>query len=294
MKQLFRFIIILISACANAQVNGVVKDADGKPIPYATIWIDGEERGLSADEHGKFSIQAGDMNKTLVFSMLGYVEKKIAPKEAQEVVLEIKPYELDEIVLDHTAARKDKEKFKAGGFSEKDVLVTILPSKPYIGARFFYPSEYTKEHPYIKDVTFFAGSTVKNARIRLHFFEVGPDGKPGKDLASDTIIATIKKTGKLKEIKINLEKFDIRFPEAGLFVGLEWIIIPAHTLQYNKDKAFPEPDKSYTFQPGIGAARIDGKADWSYHKEKWELNKNTNKNRAMTFGAPAINLTLTD
>ena len=208
-------------------------------------------------------------------------------------MLELKPYELDEIILDHKA-RKGKEKFRAGSFSEKDVLVNLLPSAPYIGARYFYPSEYTKEHPYIKDVTFFARSTVRNARIRLHFFEVGPDGKPGKDLANDTIIATVKKTGKLKEIKINLEKFDIRFPEAGLFVGLEWIIIPAHTLQYDKDKAFPEPGKNYLFQPGVGAARLQGKVDWSYNKEKWDLNKNADENRAKTFGAPAINLTLTD
>ena len=84
MKQLLLFIIILIAVCAEAQVNGMVTDAEGKTIPYATIWIDGEERGMSADEHGKFTIAASDADKTLVFYMLGYAEKRLQQRRRRK------------------------------------------------------------------------------------------------------------------------------------------------------------------------------------------------------------------
>jgi TonB-linked SusC/RagA family outer membrane protein len=55
----------------NRTVTGRVTDAQGNPVPFASVTIQGTTTGVAADEKGNFTIQAPP-NATLVFSAAGF------------------------------------------------------------------------------------------------------------------------------------------------------------------------------------------------------------------------------
>lgn len=70
---LLALVLGLTSVGLRAQVvSGVVKDADGQPIPGVAVFIDGTTAGVSTDMDGAYSIAVPDAKgKTLVFSCIG-------------------------------------------------------------------------------------------------------------------------------------------------------------------------------------------------------------------------------
>src|SRR5206468_9149206 len=57
-------------------ITGRVLDAQGKPIPYASVTVRGTRTGVSADENGNFSIQAAP-NSVLVISAAGFQQAEV-------------------------------------------------------------------------------------------------------------------------------------------------------------------------------------------------------------------------
>lgn len=53
-------------------IEGVVKDGEGRPMPYTTVYVEGTTRGTTTDTEGRYrlNVVAGDI--TLVATMLGY------------------------------------------------------------------------------------------------------------------------------------------------------------------------------------------------------------------------------
>jgi hypothetical protein len=67
---------LLLFVCINnvwTKQNGYgkVTNAEGKPVPFATVTVKGTSTAVSADENGNFSIKA-PANAVLVFSSSGY------------------------------------------------------------------------------------------------------------------------------------------------------------------------------------------------------------------------------
>ncbi len=75
---LFLFSLINVYAQTNsiAKVSGVVKDENGKAIPYATVTVKGENNGASTDKYGVFTINAKD-DAVLVVGSVGYTTTQI-------------------------------------------------------------------------------------------------------------------------------------------------------------------------------------------------------------------------
>ncbi|MGK4566540.1 carboxypeptidase-like regulatory domain-containing protein [Flavobacterium sp. 3HN19-14] len=101
MKFKFFISILLLPFFVPAQtsVKGIVAEEEGKPIPYVNIWIENENAGTTADADGVFSININDVNKVLVFSAVGFENKKIAAANAEKVVLKRAITLLDEVVV---------------------------------------------------------------------------------------------------------------------------------------------------------------------------------------------------
>lgn len=60
------------------RVSGVVKDATtGEPLPGVNVVIEGSTQGVVTDMDGKFSLDVGGTNVTLVFSFVGYAPEKV-------------------------------------------------------------------------------------------------------------------------------------------------------------------------------------------------------------------------
>jgi hypothetical protein len=69
---LFSALLLCIAVLAqNRTVTGRITDAQGRPVPFASITIQGTSTGVSADDNGNFSI-AVPANATLMISASGY------------------------------------------------------------------------------------------------------------------------------------------------------------------------------------------------------------------------------
>src|SRR4051812_3249740 len=66
----------LFASAQNRTVTGRVTDAQGRPVPYASITVKGTSLGVAADEAGNFTIQAAP-NSTLVFSAAGFQTSEV-------------------------------------------------------------------------------------------------------------------------------------------------------------------------------------------------------------------------
>ena len=86
---------------AQQSVSGTVKDAEGTPLPGASIVEKGTTNGTQTDFDGNFSISVTGSNAILVISYLGFSKQEIAIGEQTtiNVVLQQDSAKLDEVVV---------------------------------------------------------------------------------------------------------------------------------------------------------------------------------------------------
>ena len=94
----------LFAQTDKATVEGVVRDSDGKPLSFATMFIAELGTGVSTDLEGKFRFTGTKGTEyTLNVSYLNHVDKEVKVKagspEPLEIVLEDQSYELAEVVV---------------------------------------------------------------------------------------------------------------------------------------------------------------------------------------------------
>lgn len=82
-------------------VSGIVKDANGLPLPGVTIKVKGTNKGVLTGNNGSYRIEAVDEQAVLVFSFIGYVvqEVPVAGKTQVNVVLIEESSKLNEVVV---------------------------------------------------------------------------------------------------------------------------------------------------------------------------------------------------
>lgn len=94
----------LFAQTDKASVEGVVRDSDGKPLSFATMFIAELGTGVSTDLEGKFRFTGTKGTEyTLNVSYLNHVDKEVKVKagspEPLVIVLEEQSYELAEVVV---------------------------------------------------------------------------------------------------------------------------------------------------------------------------------------------------
>ena len=263
----FTLILCFISLISNAQITATIKNPiDQKPIPYVNIWVENENIGVTADENGKFSIVAL-ANSKLVFNALGYDDKTIEASKIDGIVYLIpKVFELKEVVV--SSAKKTIEN-KIGTFKSKGInsFYGSGDNYPYMVAKYFPHNAKSDETPFIKSVMPFCRSDIKGAQFKLRIFEAKKDGFPGAELINETIMIIVKK-GDSKPI-VDLSKYNLSFPEYGLFVGLEFMQLESNkhlvTVTYKETN---EKKKQTFLEPAFGT--VQGESD---EKETWRLSK---------------------
>ena len=73
--------ILAATAIASAQsirVTGVVTDANGEPLPGATVMVQGTTNGTATGADGSYSLAGVPSDGTLVATMIGYIEESVA------------------------------------------------------------------------------------------------------------------------------------------------------------------------------------------------------------------------
>src|SRR5580765_8119751 len=116
-KQLIATIVLLLICCSSllAQVKrtitGVITDANGKPVPGATITVKGTTKAAVANDNGEYSI-AVDGNPELVVSSVGFLAQTVQAKDGNtlSVSLNANNDALTEVVVTGFGVKKQTRK----------------------------------------------------------------------------------------------------------------------------------------------------------------------------------------
>lgn len=83
------------------KLTGTVLDNSGQPLPGATVFEKGTDKGTQTDFDGNFTLDVSNQNATIVVSFMGYITKEISlnGKSILNIALQEDTASLDEIVL---------------------------------------------------------------------------------------------------------------------------------------------------------------------------------------------------
>jgi hypothetical protein len=202
-------------------------DSTNAAIPFSTVAVKEKGVGVASGINGIFSLALKDYseNDSLEFQALGYKRYCILLDDFLEnevngtntkVKLTAVSYYLSEIEVYPT---KEEEIFGALSNSTVGPAYSYLPGSQ---VAIFIPNE-KGEKGTIKSVSyFFTGKKRKpTAPFRIRIFESDESGYPGRDLLLKSIIVNAPKADEW--FTVNLDKYNLPFPEKGYFAGLELI-----------------------------------------------------------------------
>ena len=112
MRALFISVLcLLLLHDLNGQIlKGTIKDAEGEPIPYSTVYIQELRQGTTANTKGDYELPLPDGKYTVIYQSLGYepnfrdITMKGSPVTAN-IVLQVQYYEIPEVRI--TASGED-------------------------------------------------------------------------------------------------------------------------------------------------------------------------------------------
>ena len=285
-------LLIFISCSLSAQIKGVVKDSlTEKPIPYVNIWVQNENIGSTSEENGTFFINTTAIGKRLIFSTLGYEKKIIKASETLEVNLKLTAYSLNEVVISKSIGTKSIEIGKTN-----NEIYQAFDNGPKMDTKYFpYKTSYNKTK-YLKQVTIYTDSRIENAIIKIHFYEVAPNGSPGEELLDKDFVVTVKKGTRIN--RFDLTEFNLKFPKTGLFIGFEKLMIENNKTEKTiTDSNTNKSQTQKTYFPFVLYNYVEREFLYTFSGGKW--NRQTKKGESETsakimINEPAITLILTN
>jgi hypothetical protein len=217
---------------AQRALVGTVHDAQGAAVPFAVIELPARHLGVQANQDGHFLLPLpADLAPTdsLAVSALGFQRLRLAvpTTAAARLQLQALPVALTGVTVRAAAIapewlgpEEDTERF---GFSQNN----LSPEKNtgWQIARYFQPLAAG----YLTGARFFvkadgAGNcdkTLLKAPFRVRIYTAdGPNGSPGTDLLTTSVLASAAKSG---WVTVDLRPYNLAFPAQGVFVAMEWV-----------------------------------------------------------------------
>ncbi|WP_309607702.1 carboxypeptidase-like regulatory domain-containing protein [Flavobacterium sp.] len=284
-KKLLLF-LFLISVSVYGQIKGVVLDQNNKPIPYASIWVENENIGVSAEENGTFTININNGNKNLIISALGFEKKIIKASQAQTVQLIPLVFALDEVVV------LNKKETKTIEIGKTDTQIyQAFENGSKIDAKFFPYKPSYKKTKFIKQVSIYTDSKIEEAAIRIHFYDVDSSGLPADELLNKNFIVIVKKGQRYSVFDVS--DFNLSIPQSGIFVAIERLIIEKNKLEKTTTDLITKTTKvSKTYYPLILCGYVERPFLYGFYGGKW--NKSNQENTNIMVYEPAITLVLSN
>lgn len=240
-------VLFLKTISSFAQTKGIVVDENNLPIPYVSVWVEGENIGTTSEEDGSFLLEINS-EKNIVFSALGYQTKIVSSKEISKVILTSKVIELNEVFVEK---RKGKNEVFIGDFSGIKLnsgVTNVGQENVHIWSKFIRFNEKIKEHPFIKSIEFVTHSQLKNALLRIRIFNIDSQGIPTGDEVEDDILIKIKKG--TKNNILDLSKYNIKIQKEGILIGFEYLKLEQNAIIYNGKISSYEPSIKGFFSGG--------------------------------------------
>jgi len=228
----------------------------GEPIPFVNICAKNKNLGTSSSLNGYFAFnEKPHFSDTLVFSAVGYFEHVVQFKNLSDTVKMMpRIYQMNEIVVNN---RVKKRQLWIGSFLRRKINLFYTGSaNPQMMAGFFpYDAKYSQT-PYLKGVEMFVKNELENVKVNIRLFKPDSVGFPGEYVFYKPLFLDIQRGKHLKYL--DLSKLGIVFPPEGIFVAVEWIVIPEN--RYDRsyfDKKTLQNKTIAFYQPEIGVIPLE-------------------------------------
>lgn len=298
MKKSFVIILFLISNFCFSQLKSVIIDSETKEkIPYVNIWVVNENIGTTSNEKGEFELKI-DTPKIILFSAIGFQTKKVSSDSIRNI-LELKPAinELDEIIIN---SKKLAKELTIGEFKKSKInSYFACGGTPWVSARYFEFKENYKRTPFIEKIKILTKSKIKDSKFNIRLYNTNEKGEPENYIYNENIIGIAKKGKRLTEIDVS--KLNIKFPEKGFFIAIEWLIIENNKYEFNYTiKGSKEKHLGIHYDPKVGTIpSVVNKNSWIFIQGKWRKSSRKNNNESFRkyrnkYNQLAIELTLTN
>ena len=126
----FLFAGLLAATAQDIQVNGIVKDAQGEPLPGVSVKLQGTTKATSTTAKGTFSILSPTTG-TLIFRSIGFItkEQSVNNRGQINITLESDNTNLDElVVVGYGSVRKSDLTGSVASISSKEIKATPVAS----------------------------------------------------------------------------------------------------------------------------------------------------------------------
>ncbi|TXI64543.1 MAG: hypothetical protein E6Q46_06820 [Flavobacterium sp.] len=188
--------------------------------------------------------------------------------------MEVQTIVLNEIFISNQNSKKVT--YKLGKVKNGDVGVVCTLENNTISqlAKFF--QNKTEHTTLIDKVRFKVLCTDKNRVLSIIIYSVGSQGEPDEILNKQAIICNLKKGHNTYEV--NLNQFNIDFPENGVFIALNYILI-------EQNKCFGKFNKDwYYYEPSIDAKSVANYTDsWYNLNGEWKKSEIYNISMELTL-----------
>ena len=216
MKLFYTILLVLFCCTIKAQTFIVLNAVTKEPVPFATVLARHNQEPVSQDycnQDGSVKISVSNYD-VLEISCIGFMDKTIKKADVgAEVLLQPNAFELDEVVITGSA------NVVAVGYADKKMFDSGGTAAGFTDA--VYITNTTGNAGYIKSFLFKIIKAKNRFAYRLHFYKPTVGGHhPGDEVTPANIIGFVEKGAKgLAEL--DLSAYNIKFPEEGLYVGVE-------------------------------------------------------------------------
>lgn len=213
-------------------IRGKVVDAETEqPLSYAHLIFKEVDLGTSTDIAGiyRFRLPEKFLGEKVQVSYVGYKNKVVGVEDLQNGLIALTPdveflNEVNIVNMLHETRKVIRPHWNRKIVGLGNLNGGLYPS---ILARYYERPERFDQGCFIEEIKIYFFETAQrynfSPKFRLHIYDVGPSGKPGRELLRNRIVE--KPSGK-SAVEVNLLSERIQINKNGFFVGVEHLFIP--------------------------------------------------------------------
>jgi len=235
------------------QIQGKVVDHDGQPLYLALVYNADLGIGAYTDETGHFKINTDKQPSEIEVFALGYLRKKLKLENKNRflnIELAKLAYELEEIEVTPCP----KVEFMLGLDPNQKISTRHSGSITFsyqVGKSF--PTNYGQE---ITAVEVHAiNPLLRGATFRLRIYSLDSTGKPDRDLLLENLIVRVPGFREKRATRIDLMDYNLRSPDAGILVAMEWFPGENNTQRNSDRNAAGHRVEHHSSIPSLGLIR---------------------------------------
>jgi len=228
-------LLIYISVFSQYITGIIIEDKNKKPIPYCNVYISGnDDVGVVSDENGQFILNYKvQQNDTLIISNIAYKNVSIPLNNRNINEINLGTISLVEsiYILPEVSILLKQDKIVEKGVYKKKFLLNMrnyqmtMDGQEIISVLIENDFKQNQE-AYLKSVKYYIkDNSTTGYLFRVHVYGVSlTQLEPGEELLKVNIIKRYPNT--YGWVEIDLKDYNIKMPDNGLFVGIEYIDEP--------------------------------------------------------------------